>query len=389
MVKKSGLILSIVALLSIILNVPTAKASLTFGSNYINTDSTLNLAGGNIGIGVPTPTQPLDVMGNILGTGHAAFGNSAVVDGNLNIFFNSGDPAGTGSPASIALNNVEVLSATPTTPGIFAGFQNTLDFSGVTTPASSVISVKGISNAINIGSSGAGATGIFQGQTTTVYRDNNQTGNMVVADGSNTFLNLFGSGTIVFARGAYVEARIGSSDSPHTFLNVTNLQGVVAHAWVDDEATVANVIGLDAQASNHSTNGPNVANLIAVRADADVPRHTDIAIGVQVTASNGTTATNGYGLKIDGVASTGNTAWGIYENGTWQNYFGGRVGIGIAVPQAALDVSSTTAGFLPPRMTTVQRDAISAPVEGLMIYNITTHKLNVFTGTVWEAVTSS
>lgn len=39
-------------------------------------------------------------------------------------------------------------------------------------------------------------------------------------------------------------------------------------------------------------------------------------------------------------------------------------------------------------MTTTQRDALVAPVEGWVIYNITTHKLNVFTGT-WEAVTSA
>ena len=35
---------------------------------------------------------------------------------------------------------------------------------------------------------------------------------------------------------------------------------------------------------------------------------------------------------------------------------------------AMLDVSSTTKGFLPPRMTAVQRDAIPNPAKGLMIY---------------------
>jgi hypothetical protein len=38
-------------------------------------------------------------------------------------------------------------------------------------------------------------------------------------------------------------------------------------------------------------------------------------------------------------------------------------------------------------MTTTQRDAIASPAAGLIIYNITTAKLNVFT-TVWEAITS-
>jgi hypothetical protein len=54
---------------------------------------------------------------------------------------------------------------------------------------------------------------------------------------------------------------------------------------------------------------------------------------------------------------------------------------------AKLQVESTTQGFLPPRMTTTQRDLISSPAAGLMIYNTTTAKLNVYT-TAWEAVTS-
>lgn len=69
----------------------------------------------------------------------------------------------------------------------------------------------------------------------------------------------------------------------------------------------------------------------------------------------------------------------------------GNVGIGTSGPNAAalLDVLSTTKGFLPPRMTTAQRDAISTPPAGLMIYNTTTNKLNVRTASSWEAVTSS
>ena len=57
-------------------------------------------------------------------------------------------------------------------------------------------------------------------------------------------------------------------------------------------------------------------------------------------------------------------------------------------PSAALEVRSTTKGFLPVRVTTTQRDAISEPAEGLMVYNLSTHKLNVFT-TAWEQVTSA
>jgi hypothetical protein len=69
----------------------------------------------------------------------------------------------------------------------------------------------------------------------------------------------------------------------------------------------------------------------------------------------------------------------------------GNVGIGTTAPSAAaiLTLTSTTQGFLPPRMTTAQRNAISTPPAGLMIYNTSTNKLNVRTASSWEAVTSA
>jgi hypothetical protein len=77
-------------------------------------------------------------------------------------------------------------------------------------------------------------------------------------------------------------------------------------------------------------------------------------------------------------------------NGTNAVYTGGSVGIGTTSPAAAaaLDVSSTSKGFLPPRMTTAQRNAIpkSPLAEGLMIYNTDTKTLDFYNGTVWNTV---
>jgi|GEM_PF-1437085 len=54
-------------------------------------------------------------------------------------------------------------------------------------------------------------------------------------------------------------------------------------------------------------------------------------------------------------------------------------------PTAILEVVSTNKGFLPPRLTQVQRDAITAPAEGLTVYNITESCINVYNGTVWTS----
>lgn len=58
-----------------------------------------------------------------------------------------------------------------------------------------------------------------------------------------------------------------------------------------------------------------------------------------------------------------------------------QVGIGTEIPEAsaALEVKSTSQGFLPPRMTTNDRNLINTPVPGLMIYNTTTNNLQLYT----------
>jgi hypothetical protein len=59
---------------------------------------------------------------------------------------------------------------------------------------------------------------------------------------------------------------------------------------------------------------------------------------------------------------------------------------------AALDITSTTGGLLPPRMTTTQRDAISA-AKGLVLFNTTTNTLQINEGDAttanWLSLTAS
>ena len=131
--------------------------------------------------------------------------------------------------------------------------------------------------------------------------------------------------------------------------------------------------------------------------------------GLNISVS-GTNSIVNYGLDISVTANTTGqatairtTSGNILFNSSYGNYdfvvrgltssnhliFGkastNNVGIGTFLPNpvAKLDVESTTSGFLPPRMTTAQRDAISA-VAGLVVYNTTTNKHQGFNGTTWN-----
>lgn len=63
----------------------------------------------------------------------------------------------------------------------------------------------------------------------------------------------------------------------------------------------------------------------------------------------------------------------------------GNVGIGTVTPNAKtlLDVVSTTLGVRFCPMTSTQRDAITSPVEGMLIYNLTDHRYEYWNGSAW------
>jgi hypothetical protein len=107
-------------------------------------------------------------------------------------------------------------------------------------------------------------------------------------------------------------------------------------------------------------------------------------------------------IVANGYASTAssnkNTTLRIYTTNTTSGTYGNiilshngtsktgniLVGTSTDVSTAIMNIESTTQGFLPPRMTTTQRDAISSPAAGLIIYNTTTNKHQGYNGTTWN-----
>lgn len=105
------------------------------------------------------------------------------------------------------------------------------------------------------------------------------------------------------------------------------------------------------------------------------------------------TYTNAYNVYVDGEPIQGanitlSNLYSLYVN-SGKSYFGGSVLVNTNtdIPSSQLTIESTTRGFLPPRMTTAQKNAIATPAAGLVVYDTTLNKLCVYT-TAWETITS-
>jgi hypothetical protein len=118
--------------------------------------------------------------------------------------------------------------------------------------------------------------------------------------------------------------------------------------------------------------------------------------GGQVSVPFGTVGTPG--LSFDGDNDTGLIRPGSNElsfvtggSQAMRINASNNVGIGVSSIDSSclLQMASTTKGFRPPIMSTAQRNDISSPATGLIVYNTTTDKINFYNGTSWQAVTSS
>ena len=135
-------------------------------------------------------------------------------------------------------------------------------------------------------------------------------------------------------------------------------------------------IGLTGPAGAAGTNGTNGAIGATGLTGATGPQGPIGLTGATGSLSSGTTAGNT--PYWDG------SQWVVNNSNIHNN--GAGIGIGTTSPNASakVEIASATQGFLPPRMTALQRDAIASPATGLVIFNTTTNCLNFFIGSGWN-----
>ena len=330
------------------------------GSNNLFSDA----ANARLGIGTNAPARALDVSGEFQVRQSAAIGTN----GTTHTF----------AIGALSTDSNYVFQAAKTTNDSYLGVSNQgfsfgsrtlkLGFNNSATIASIQGTRLNVADDVSIQMQAGGGNLLlglrtdsgqkFQVQGTSFFSSNIALGSTaaIATRGISNRLPLTG-GTIVV--GYELESQIASSVTGEargfsTFITqqtTGNLSGLV-HYW----------------ASSQSTFGGTVTNQYGYFADSSI-------IG----------ASNNFGFY--GNIPSGTGRWNLYMAGTADNYLAGSLNIGIATPatSAILQMNSTTRGFLPPRLTTAQRDAITSPATGLQIYNTSTNANNYYDGTAWVA----
>jgi hypothetical protein len=213
---------------------------------------------------------------------------------------------------------------------------------------------------------------------------------------ANSGYNIYASGTA----GNYLAGSLGIGGVPAAGYKVLNygswtgastFYGYSSQGNIQSDVTTTTYSYLSAP--NTAAASFTLSNLIHYGSVGGV-----IGAGSSVTSQYGfhaassltvTGVTNNYGFYGAIAAAAGTVRYNLFMAGTADNYLAGSLGVGsIANASALLDVQSTTKGVRMPNMTTTQKNAISSPAAGLMVFDTTLSKLCVYSGAAWQTITS-
>jgi hypothetical protein len=221
------------------------------------------------------------------------------------------------------------------------------------------------------------------------FSNNNNTGETsVVAGSGGFFLNFYSNGTE--AMRIFSSTRNVVIQNGGTFTDAGFRLDVNGTARVQDLVHLSNASGGQIRMWTSTANNSGIYGINSSSTGIYGNAHVQFDLFVRSTGS---------GTKKFGQSSLGNTNnICITNNNTSLEPImitttdSGAVGImksTSTIPASAVfEIESTTKGFLPPRMTTTQKNAIATPAAGLMVFDTTLVKLCVYNGTTWETITS-
>lgn len=311
-----------------------------------------------LGIGTATPTQTLDINGVSIFRDTIFVSNQGRISwggGFFNIFADSSNGLSLHTPFGRVLSCTQttgnVLINTTTDAGFRLDVNGTARVSGSSFLASTFLTAGG--SQLGVGTSSINAyyrAGIAGNIGTTglivMSSDISGSGTPVYLERTASLFNVFSTLPMTFSVGSEAMRIFGTTRN--VGINTTTDAGF--RLDVNGTARVQGNLTLTASSQIKFNN-----NLRWVG-----PR--ELGTGVQIYAVN----------SGDVIQMTTNTEVNISSAG------------GIT-PQASsiLQIESTTKGFLPPRMTTTQKNAIASPAAGLQVYDTTLNRPCFYDGTTW------
>ena len=294
-----------------------------------------------LGIGTATPTTTFQVLGtsttqNIAAQTHATYDIGLVATRFRDGWFSRNLNCGTiwSNNLAIATTNLTLYNAAVSVIGTLFGSGNLLLSTGTQTDAGFKLDVNGTARVSGNAQFGTG-----------FYWDNTN--------------NRLGIGTATPSIKLQVETSVNGSDG--IWIRNTNT-GTLAFGSIDCVSNVGS-INLRAHSSTHS-----------VWANTSMINSASAFSGGMVLFQGG----------ANPIAFWTNSSERLRIHGTTGNIL---INTTTDVASSKLTIASTTQGFLPPRMTTTQKNAIATPAAGLVVYDTTLNKLCLYT-TTWETITS-
>lgn len=316
------------------------RSVITNGYNVaMGTDAMLNATGGyNIAIG-PGALQSGTSSANIA-IGYGALQSTTTGSGNVAIGNLAGSLTTTGT-SNTGVGYGSLINNTTGSDNTALG--NSTFLANTTGSLNTTVGKWAMySNTIGQSNTSLGAFSLY----------NNSTGNGNVAIGYNSLYNANGTGNVGVGYSA------GSRLSSGTY----NL--LLGRESGDYMTTGSNNIILGYQAGSNITTG---SNNIVIGANAQVPSATT---SNQLSIGNWIYGVNNGDIAIGATLKVGSNATTIDAN-------------------SVLELESTTKGFVPPRMTTAQMNAITGALVGSVIYNTTLNCLHQKTSSGWLSMCNS
>lgn len=380
--------------------------NLVSGTNIKTVNSNSLLGSGNVSVGTVTSVATGVGLsgGTITGSGTILADTTSVL---VTKTFLTSSLSGVGSGAS--LSGLTAATATNTINNANFGQEwqwNTLTSgTGLKLSSTSTAAASNTQTLFSVALSGANAAstqttyGAIFSNTKTGTSSTNIAGRFVASGATNNY-----------AIEAESQARIISSSTGTRYLSLWSSSNECARignlnafgAGANDNLDITNNCGMGIVfRTGSSGNGTERGRFRASGAFCLGTTGSDIA-ALEITGgsfANAITVTDSKSILLNGGTFKTSTSTNFGSDGSDNMFFQVAGGVkqilananGVSVganttpaASAILDVVSSTKGMLIPRMTTVNRDAISSPATGLMIYDTTVNKVSVYNGTVWK-----